>query len=39
MDKRGWQMNARRFEQAAALLFTTRTGLGDRGGFFYLDSP
>jgi hypothetical protein len=38
-DKRGRRVNARRFEQAGALLFTTRAGLGERDGFFYLDSP
>jgi hypothetical protein len=39
MDKRGLRVNAHRFEQATVLLFTTRAGLGKRGGFFYLDSP
>jgi hypothetical protein len=33
-DKRGRRVNARRFEQVGALLFTTRAGLGERGGFF-----
>jgi hypothetical protein len=39
MDKRGRRVNAHRFEQAGALLFTTGAGLGERGEFFYLDSP
>jgi hypothetical protein len=39
MGKRGRHVNAHRFEQAGALLFTTRAGLGKRGEFFYLDSP